>query len=102
MDLLKVCCDLYHPNYYYYTTELFYFTLLCSFIGYYFEYLPLSHLQFCGGFLSRFKGFKVFFLYYFTTPIEKVMDEFCKVWGLIDRFNRLCRQIASVVVQNRQ
>ena len=41
-------------------TEIFHLTLLHSFIGYYFEYLPIAPLHVSGVSLTRFKDFKVF------------------------------------------
>ena len=80
-------------------TELFYLTLLHSFIGYYFEYLPLSPLQVCGVPLTSFKKFKAFWECYFTYLVVKGIDNFWNFWGLVDGFKELCRQIASGVVK---
>ena len=80
-------------------TELFYLPLLHSFIGHHFEYVSLSPLQVCGGYLTRFKEFKAFFPYFFTTPKVKGIDNFWKVQGIIGGFNDSNRQIASGVVK---
>ena len=79
-------------------TELFYLTLLHSFIGYFFEYLPAYPLQVCGFYLTIFKDLKAFLPCSFTTSTVKGVDKFCKVLGIIDRFKEPCRQIVSGVV----
>ena len=62
-------------------------------------YLALSPLQFCGVSLTRFKEFKALWPYSFVTPMVKGIYYFCKLRGLIDVFNDLCRQISSGVVK---
>ena len=79
-------------------TELFYLTIIHSFIGYLFECLPLSALQVCGVSLTSFKVFKEFWPCSFTTPAVKAIDNSYKVQGLIDRFNESHRNISSGVV----
>ena len=80
-------------------TKLFYPTLLHSFIGYYFEYLPLSPLQVYGVSLTGFKEFKAFWPSSFTTPTVKGIDNFWEVQGINERFNDSHRQIASGAVK---
>ena len=80
------------------STELFYLTLIHSFIGYLFEYLTLSPSQVCGVSLKRLEDFKAFWPCYFTTPTVKGMDNFWKVRELIYGFTESCRQIASGMV----
>ena len=82
--------------------ELFYLTQLHSFIGYYFEYLPLiypSHVFVIS--LTRFNYFKVFWPSLFISPSVKGIDNFCKFQGVIDGFNGSRRQIASGVKNGR-
>ena len=49
--------------------------------------------------MTRFKEFKAFFPYFFTTPKVKGIDNFWKVQGIIGGFNDSNRQIASGVVK---
>ena len=80
-------------------TELFYLTIIHSFIGYYFECLTLSTLQVCGVSFTRFKYFKAFWACPFTTPMVKGIDKLWKLRGIIDGFNNPRRYIASGVVK---
>ena len=80
-------------------TEIFYITLLHSFIGYFFGYLHISPLQVCGVYLKMFKGFKAFWPCSFTITTVKGIGNFWKVRGLIVGFNKSHRQIASGVVK---
>ena len=80
-------------------TEILYLALLHSFSGYYLKYLPLHHLQVCVVSLAIFKGFKVFWPCFFATLTVKVINNFWKVQGIIDRFNKSRRHIASVIVK---
>ena len=80
-----------------FATELFYLTLIHSFVGCYFDYLLLYPLQVCGVSLTRSKEFKAFWESYFTSPPVKVADNFWKVWGLVDGFNKTHKQISSGV-----
>ena len=67
---------------------LFYLTKIRSFLGFFFEYLPLFiPLQVCGISLTRFKEFKKFWPCSFVDPSVKAIDNFWKVRGLIDGFN---------------
>ena len=76
--------------------ELFYLTQLCSFLGCFFEYLPLFlPLQVCGISLKRFKEFRIFWPSSFVYLLVKGTDNFWKINGLVYGFNGLCGQIAS-------
>ena len=76
--------------------ELFYRTQPCSFHGFFFEYLPIFlHLHVCGISLTRFKEFRKFWPCSFVDPLVQVTDNFCKIRGLIDGFNKSLRKIAS-------
>ena len=78
--------------------ELFYPTQLCSFIGCFFEYLPIFlYLQVCGISLKRFKEFRKFWPCSFVDLLVKGSDNFWKICGLIDGFNESGRQIDSGV-----
>ena len=80
---------------------LFYLTQLYSFIGCFFEYLPLFlPLQICGISLTSFKDFRTFWPCSFVDPLVKGTDNFWKICGLIDGFNESRRQIASGVGNN--
>ena len=61
--------------------ELFYLTLVCSFTGCYFGYLPQSPLQVCRASLTRFKEFKEFWPFYFTSLSVKRIDTSVKYRG---------------------
>ena len=63
------------------STELFYLTLINSFIGCFFVYLPLYPLQVFGVSLEMFKEFKAFCPCSFTTPAVKGIDKFWKFRG---------------------
>ena len=78
-------------------TGIFNLTLLHSFIGCYFEYLSLSHLQVCVVSLSRLYEFKDFFPCSFLSPSLKGANTFWKLWGIIGGFNESRRQISSEV-----
>ena len=80
-------------------TELFYLTLLHSFIGYFFEYLPAYPLQVCGFYLTIFKDLTAFLPCSFTTSTVKGIDNFWKLRGIIGGFKDPYRQIASGVVK---
>ena len=56
-------------------TELFYLTLLFSFIGCYFECLPISTLQVCSVYLTVFKDFRTFWPFSFTSLSVKVIQQ---------------------------
>ena len=75
---------------------LFYCKQLCSFIGCFFEYLPIFiHLQVCGISLTRFKEFRTFWPCPFVYPMIKGTANSWKIHGLTDRLNDLRRKIAS-------
>ena len=80
------------------TIELFYLTQLCSFLGCFFEYLPLFlPWQVCDTSLTRIKDFRTFWPCYFVDPSVKGTDNFWKIRGLIDVFNESRRHIYSGV-----
>ena len=97
-NLYKVCCDIYHPVYIYacylillsYTTSLIYWVFLCVLTS-------LSPLQDCDISLTRFKEFRNFWPSSYVDPSVKGTDNFWKIRGLIEGFNRSRRQIASGV-----
>ena len=60
----------------------------------------LYPLQVFGIYLAIFKELKVFWTYYFTSLLLKGKDNFWKVWGIIDRFNKLRSYIASGMKKN--
>ena len=62
-------------------TKLFYLTGLFSFIGCYFENLSLSPLDICGVYLKRFKEFRDFWPFSFTSLLVIVIDNFWKFSG---------------------
>ena len=76
-------------------TGMFYLTPLCSFIGCFFEYLPLSSLQVYSVSLNFFKKFKAFCPCHVTSQSVKGIYTFWKFRGSIDRFNKSCSQINS-------
>ena len=97
-DLYKVCCDLYSTFCIYachwiilsYTTffiSLIYLWLLISFYP----------LQVCSVSLTSFKYFRMFWPSSFVYPSVKGTNNFWKVRGIIDGFNKSHRQIASGV-----
>ena len=78
--------------------ELFYLTQLCSFHGFFFEYLPpFLPLHLSSISLTRFKEFRIFWPCKFFDPLVKGNDHFWKIRGLIDSFNEPRRKIASGV-----
>ena len=69
-----------------------------SFLGCFFEYLPLFlPLQVRGISLTRFKEFRTFWPCSFVDPLVKGADVLWKIRGLIDSFNESRRQIDSGV-----
>ena len=76
-------------------TEIFYLTLICSFIGCYFEFLPLSPLHVCSVSLKSFKEFRTLWPFPFTYLPVKGIYTFWKVQGIIGGFDESFRQIAS-------
>ena len=80
-----------------FATKPFYITLIHSFIRCYFEYLPLSNLQFCRISLTRFNYLKNFWTGPFVSPSVKVTYTLWKVYGIIYGFKYLRRNIYSGV-----
>ena len=97
-NLNTVYCDHYRHFYIYdchwiilsYTNSFIYwmFLLVCT---------SLYPLQFCNVSLTRFKDFRTFWPCSFVDPSVKSTNNFWKVRGLIDGFNKSCRHIASGV-----
>ena len=76
--------------------ELFYLTQICSFLGCFFEYLPLFlPLQVCVIYLTRFNKFRTFFPCSFIDSSVKVTDNFWKIHVMVGGFNESRRQISS-------
>ena len=59
--------------------------------------LPLSTLQVCSFYLTRFKDFKVLCTWSLSSPPVKGLDTFWRVRGLIGGFNKPRGNIASGV-----
>ena len=76
-----------------FSIDICYLTLAYPFLGYVFEYLPLSPLQVCGFSLIRFREFRVSCQWYFYSPSVEVLGNFWIVRGVIDRFTKLHRKI---------
>ena len=78
--------------------ELFYLAQLFSFLGCFFEYLPLFlPLQVCGISLTIIKDFRTFWSCSFVGLLVKGTDNFWKSRGILDGCNESCRQIAPGV-----
>ena len=75
-------------------TELFYITLGHYFIGYYFEYLPLSPLQVCVVSLAGFKDIKEYWSMLLHHSDSKRYIYLMESLRIIYRFNNSRRQIA--------
>ena len=95
-DLYKLCCAHYRHLYIYAYHWTLYRTQPCLFHGCFFEYLPIFlRLQDCGISLTSFKEFRTFLPCSFVDPLVKGTNNFCKIRGLIDGFNKSRRKITS-------
>ena len=95
---IKVCCAHYR-NFYIYACHwiiLYYTTLLISRM-FLWVLTSLCPLHVCDISLTIFKEFRIFWPSSFVDPSVKGTDNFWKIRGLIEGFNRSRRQIASGV-----
>ena len=77
--------------------ELFYLTQKISFLGCFFEYLPLFIPIVLRYILDKFKELSMFWPCSFIDPSVKGTNNFWKFRGIIDGFSESCRKIVSRV-----
>ena len=96
-DLLKVSHHLYHFNYFFFLRLNIFIFPFFPFLGCLFYHFLLSPLYVCGVSYTSFKYFRSFWEYYFWYPSIKCTDPFYTVQGMIDSFNKSCRNVSLVV-----
>ena len=96
--LYKICCAHYR-HFYIYDHHWIILSYTTLFISWMFLWVitSISPLQFCVISLTRFNEFSKFWTYYFADMPVKGTNNFWKICGLIDGFNKSRRQIASGV-----